>query len=415
MSAPTDRVRRTLLDNGLRVVTDEQPDRAMLSVAAWVSVGSRDESEQLSGASHFLEHLLFKGTADRDARSIAVAIDAIGAEMNAFTASEHTAFYTNVPVHDAHVAVDLLLDVLDKPLLASREVDAERHVILDELAAAQQDPDDLASVTLFESLFPGHPLGRETLGTGESIRGISSDDIRGFFESWYLPANLVIAAAGPIDHDLLVEEVASRFSAKKAGTRPERQAPECEVVSRAFHERPTELAHLGIGWRAPSVQSDDRYALSLLNHVFGGGPSSLLFQEARESRGLTYSIGSEVAQHVDAGALTVHCATLAEQAPRLLEVIEGITTDLAEHGIDREALARAKGAMRGSMLMGLESPVARMTRLGVGEVMRGEVLPVQEHLERIEAVTVDDVRRVSADVFGGPSARSLVGPVDIPA
>ncbi|MCB0951661.1 MAG: insulinase family protein, partial [Microthrixaceae bacterium] len=165
-----DRVERTVLDNGLRVLTDSAPERASVSLAAWVGVGSRDESDELAGASHFLEHLLFKGTAERDARAIALAVDGVGGDMNAFTANEHTAFYASVPASDADMAIDLLLDVLERPLLAESELEAERHVILEELAAAQEDPDDQASVGLFEALFPDHPLGRETLGTPESIR-----------------------------------------------------------------------------------------------------------------------------------------------------------------------------------------------------------------------------------------------------
>lgn len=413
MTGPTDRVRRSVLPNGLRVVTDEQPERAALSVAAWVAVGSRDEPEELVGASHFLEHLLFKGTEHRDARSIATALDAIGGDMNAFTAAEYTAFYASVPSHDGHIAVDLLLDVLEQPLLAEGEVEAERQVILDELAAAEEDPDDITSVGLFEALFPGHPLGRETLGTRASIESLDREAIASFFHRWYCPANLVIAAAGDLSHELLVEEVGSRFGAMDTGEEPTRTPPAPEIVANAFHYRDSQLAHMALGWRAPSVSSDDRFPLALVNHLFGGGPSSILFQEVREARGLTYSISSEVTQHVDSGALTVHCATPAEAVAETVGLIEGLAAELAETGLDREELARAKGAMRGSMLMGLENPLARTTRIGVGEAMRGEVLPVQQHLERLEAVTVEDVRRVCADVFSVTGVLSMVGPFEV--
>ncbi|MGI9578690.1 MAG: M16 family metallopeptidase [Microthrixaceae bacterium] len=410
MTGPTDRVRRTVLQNGLRVVTDEQPERATLSVAVWVAVGSRDEPESLAGSSHFLEHLLFKGTAHRDARSIALAIDGVGGDMNAFTAAEHTAFYASVPAADGHIAVDLLLDVLRAPELAEREVEAERQVILDELAAAEEDPDDITSVKLFEALFPGHPLGRETLGSHASIAALERDDIAAFFETWYRPANLVVVAAGDLSHDVLVEEVSSRFGDLESGAEPDRSPPGGEVIANTFQHRESQLAHIALGWRAPSVRSDERYPLALMSHLFGGGPSSILFQEVREARGLTYSIGSEVTQHIDSGVLSVHCATPADAMPQTVTLIEGLAAELAEIGLDREELARAKGAMRGSMLMGLESPVARSTRIGVGETMRGEVLPVREHLERIEAVTVDDVRKVCADVFSVPGVSSVVGP-----
>jgi predicted Zn-dependent peptidase len=413
MTGPTDRIRRSILPNGLRVVTDEQPGRAALSVAAWVAVGSRDEPGELAGASHFLEHLLFKGTEYRDARAIAAAVDAIGGDMNAFTAAEYTAFYAAVPAQDGHIAVDLLLDVLEQPLLAEREVEAERQVILDELAAAEEDPDDITSVRLFEALFPGHPLGRETLGTRDSIESLDRGAIASFFHRWYRPANLVIAAAGDLSHELLVEEVESRFGDKDTGEEPARTPPAPEVIPNAFQHRDSQLAHLALGWRAPSVRSEDRYPLALLSHLFGGGPSSILFQEIREARGLTYSIASEVTQHVDSGALTVHCATPAEAVAETVGLIEELAAGLAGAGLDREELARAKAAMRGSMLMGLENPVARTTRIGVGEAMRGEVVPVQEHLERIEAVTVEDVRRVCADVLSVAGVLSIVGPSEV--
>ena len=413
MTGPTDRVRRTVLPNGLRVVTDEQPERATLSVAAWVAVGARDEPDEISGASHFLEHLLFKGTEHRDARSIAHALDGIGGDMNAFTAAEHTAFYASVPAADGYIAVDLLLDVLQRPLLAEPEVEAERLVILDELAAAEEDPDDITSVRLFEALFPQHPLGRETLGSHDSITGLGRDSIADFFTRWYRPANLVVAAAGDFSHDLLVEEVGSRFGDLGRGDSPQRQAPGAEVVPSTFWHRESQLSHIALGWRAPSISDDDRYPLAILSHVLGGGPSSILFQEVREARGLTYQISAEVTQHVDAGVFSVHCATPADSAAETVSLIEALAAERGEVGISREDIARSKGAIRGSMLMGLENPVARTTRIGVGETMRGEVMPVAQHLERIESVTTDDVRRVCQDVLGKPGVLSVVGPAEL--
>lgn len=410
---PESCVERTVLDNGLRVLTDPVPDRAAVSLAAWVGVGSRDEPDSLAGSSHFLEHLLFKGTAERDARQIALAVDGVGGDMNAFTANEHTAFYASVPAVDSDVALDLLLDVLERPLLAPSDVESERHVILEELAAAQEDPDDTASVGLFEALFPEHPLGRETLGTPESIRSITRDDVAEFFEHWYQPANLVVAAAGNIDHDRLVAEVRARFGGRPTGERPLRDAPGTTVVPHVFMERPVELAHLAVGWRAPGATSEDRYALAVLNHVFGGGPSSILFQEIREARGLTYSVGSELSQHRDVGALSVHCATVAGQGQKLLALIEELAGRLAADGLDEATLEHAKGAMRGGMIMGFESVVSRMTRLAAGETVMGRVTPVEEHLERIDSVTTADVERVAAELFGSPRSVCVVGPGDV--
>lgn len=408
--SPDEHVRRTVLPNGLRVVTDRLPTSKAVAASVWVGVGGRDESDELSGASHFLEHLLFKGTAERDAKSIAIAIDAVGGDMNAFTANEHTAYYARVPSAEAHVGVGLLLDVVQRPALRRSEFVGEREVILEELAAADDDPDDVASVLLFESLFPGHPLGREVLGSVESIEGLGRDDVARFFEHWYQPSNLVVAAAGDIDHDLLVEEVAGRFGDRPAGDRPTRSAPDDDVVRTATARRPVESLHVAMGWRALSVHDDDRFALALLNHVFGSGPSSRLFQEVREERGLTYSISSGLSHHVDTGALTVHCATAPAKVQELISVVDAIVADVAEHGIDREELARAKGSIRGAYLMGYEDVGSRMSRLGAGEIMRGSVTPIDEHIARLEAVDSDDVHRVARRVLGSERVLATVGP-----
>ncbi|MBS1838420.1 MAG: insulinase family protein, partial [Actinobacteria bacterium] len=408
--SPDEHVRRTVLDNGMRVVTDRLPSSKAVAVSVWVGVGGRDESDEISGASHFLEHLLFKGTEERDAKAIAVAVDAVGGDMNAFTANEHTAYYARVPAAEAHVGIGLLLDVVERPALRPTEFAGEREVILEELAAADDDPDDVASVRLFESLFPGHPLGREVLGSAESIDGLDRDRVAAFFERWYQPVNLVVAAAGDIDHGLLVEEVEQRFGGRGAGATPVRAEPGDSVVAEVTTERPVESVHLAMGWRALSVHDEDRFALALLNHVFGSGPSSRLFQEVREDRGLTYSISSGVSHHVDTGALTVHCGTAAAKVDELIDVVGRIVDDVVSHGIDREELARAKGSIRGAYLMGYEDVGSRMTRLGVGEIMRGGVTPIDEHIARLEAVTLEDVRRVAQRVLGSPHVLSTVRP-----
>jgi predicted Zn-dependent peptidase len=403
-------VRRTVLPSGLRVLTDTQPASASAAISVWVGVGSRDEPDATAGTSHFLEHLLFKGTAERDARSIARQIDSVGGEMNAFTASEHTAFYAHVPADALAMATEVLLDVVERPALAAAEVDAEREVILEELAAADDDPDDVVAVRLFESLFPDHPLGRETLGTPVSIAGLGREDISEFFHRWYQPANLVVAAAGDLEHDQLVDLVASRFGGRPPGVAPRRAAPAAAVVDRIELRRPVEQAHLALGWRSPSIADDDRFPLALLNHVFGGGPSSRLFQEIRESRGLTYAVGSEVSHYTDSGALSVHCTTTPQKVSQMMELLDAIVEELAGEGVAAEDVERAKGALRGGLVMTYESAVARMSRLGAAETLRGEVTPIAEHLDRLDAVGVEDIRRVAHQVFGGRRSLAIVAP-----
>ena len=411
--SPTDRVRATKLPNGLRVLTDEQPERSAVAVSAWVAVGSRDEPDASAGASHFLEHLLFKGTSDRSARDIAVAMDAVGGDMNAFTSNEHTAFYATAPATESAMVLELLLDVLRNPALAARDVDSEREVILEELAAAREDPDDMAAVDLAGCLFPGHALGRETLGTVESVAGITRDEVAAFFDNWYLPANIVLAASGAIRHDEVLDAAARAFAEAPSGRAPVRSSPAPAVRPHSFRERPGELTHLAIGWRCPAAGDPDRHALSLLNHAFGGGPSSILFQEVREERGLTYSVGSDLAQYGDAGSLSVHCATHADKGPEVLRIVSELASAMAAQGMDDATLAHVKGAVRGGVVMAMESIVTRMTRLGVGELVLGRVVPLLEYLEAIEAVTGDDVARVAATVFGATSSTAVVGPVDI--
>jgi predicted Zn-dependent peptidase len=379
-------------------------------VSVWVGVGSRDEPDRLAGASHFLEHLLFKGTLDRDARTLAREIDSVGGEMNAFTASEHTAFYVHVPSEALDTAVGVLLDVIERPALATHDVDSEREVILEEIAAAEDDPDDLVSVGLFESLFPDHSLGRETLGTRESITRMERGSVADFFTTWYQPANMVVAASGDIDHDHLLDAVQARFEGRPPGRRPQRNAPGAEVVERLDLRRPAEQAHIALGWRCPSVNDDERFALALFNHIFGGGPSSMLFQEMREARGLTYAVGSEISQYTDSGALSVHCTTTPQKVARMMDLLESIVADLVAGRIPDDDVTRAKSAVLGSMVMAYESCVARMSRLGAGETLRGVSTPIAEHLRLLDSVEPDQVRSVAAAVLEGPRALALLGP-----
>jgi len=410
---PAAHVRRTVLPNGLRVLTDLVADAPSATIAVWVGVGGRDEPEPSAGASHFLEHLLFKGTDSRDALDIALAIDGVGGDMNAYTASEYTAYFARVPATEVQVALDVLLDVVAEPSLRDEEVEGEREVILEELAAADDDPEDLVGVRLFESLFPEHPLGREVLGTEESIESLSRADVAQFFGTWYQPSNLVVTGSGMVDHDHLVSEVVSRFGDVAAGPRPSRTAPSGPVVALVSEQRPVELVHLALGWRTAGTNDPDRFALTVLNHVFGTGPSSRLFQQVREHRGLTYSISSGVSHYSDAGALTVQCATSRAKAAQVLDVVAEQVDDLRTHGITDDELARAKRALRGGLLLGLEDSGSRGARLGVSETVRGRITPLEDHLAAIDAVTSDDIVAVARRVLDSPRSLAVVGPGDL--
>ncbi len=405
-----DGIERTDLPSGVRVVTERMPEARSVSVGLWFAVGSRDESEEIAGASHFLEHLLFKGTEQRSARGIAMAVDALGGELNAYTTRELTAYHTRLPVPDLRFGLDLLADVVSEPAFRDHEIDAERDVIVEEILESEDTPDDQVFTALYEGLFPNHPLGRETLGTRDTVEAMDRDDIVGFHDTWYRPANLVVAAAGDLHHGEVIDAVVDLLADGPLGVAPTRTAPPADLVPLQVLHRPTEQAHVAMGWRALPVGDPDRYALTLANHVLGGGLSSRLFQEVREERGLAYTVFSSPSSYADAGSLIVYAGTAPERLEELLRVTQGVLDDMAAGGITAEEHAVALGFVQGSMLLGLEDSGSRMSRLGNSVVARNEVVPIEEHVRRYRAVTVDDMRRVLGRVLDGPRTVSVVGP-----
>lgn len=401
----------TTLPNGVRVVTETMPDARSLALGCWVTVGNRDEPVEIAGASHFCEHLLFKGTASRSSRQIAEAIDATGGDMNAYTTKEYTAFYVRVPALDQALATDVLCDVIAAPALRPLDVASERDVILEELHLQLDEPDDLAHTELAAALFPGHSLGWEILGTEASISAMSAEAIRAFHDQWYRPANLVFAAAGPVSHDAVVAAIEASFGAAGAGCRPERVAPDtpperCRVLSRKV-----ESVHIAAGWRAFGHHDPDRYALALCNQILGAGMSSRLFQEVREERGLAYSVFSSVATYEDAGVLSVYAGTSRARVREVLDVVRRQVESIAEHGVTDTELRVAKGAFAGSTVISLEDTGNRMARLATGVTLRGAVTPIDTFLASIAAVDHDDIVRVARRVLTTEPTLAVVGPV----
>ncbi len=404
-------IERTTLPGGIRVVTERVPGALSVTTAFWVGVGARDEPAEVAGASHFLEHLLFKGTDARTARQIAEAVEAVGGEMNAVTGREYTSYYTRLPASELDLGLDILSDVLWAPAFRPKEVDAERQVILEELHTAEDTPEDKVHMLLAEALFPDHPLGREVLGTIDTIAGMDREDIRRFHAAHYRPANVVVAAAGELDHDRVVDGVARRFSGVDGGAPPVRSAPADELCPSAVRRRPLEQTHLAVGMRSLPRADEDRYALAVLDQVLGGGPASRLFQEIREERGLAYSVYSHAVGYSDTGALTVYAATGPSRAGEVLALVEAELARLLDHGITAEELRVATGYLVGATMLGLEDSAARMHRIGRAELLHGEVLPVEDVLDRFRAVTLADVARVAERVLAGPRAIAAVGPV----
>lgn len=406
-------VEQTELPNGLRIVTETMPEARSVSLGAWVRIGGRDEPTELSGASHFLEHLLFKGTATRSAREIAEAVDCVGGEMNAFTSREHTAYYARLPHAEVGLGLDILGDVLTAPALRPHEVDAERQVIVEEILMNLDAPDDRVHTLLSRAVFGDHPLGREVLGEMATVESIERDDIARFFERWYRPDTMVLTLAGRLDHDEVVELVAARLGAVGAGGElPVRDAPP-EVPARVLVERDdTEQAHLCLGWRSLDALDEDRWAMAVANQILGGGMASRLFQEVREDRGLAYSVYSHPSAYSDSGYLTIYCGTAPKRAPEALVVIDDVVAGIVEDGVTADELRVAAGYLEGSMLLGLEDSGGRMGRLGRGLMHSDHITTVDEHVARLRAVTTDDVQRVLRHVLGGPRALAAVGPFD---
>jgi predicted Zn-dependent peptidase len=404
-------IERTRRASGLRVVTEALPALHSVTLGAWVGSGSRDEQGKEWGASHFLEHLLFKGTAQRSAREIAESIESVGGEMNAFTTHEQTVFYVRVPDVQLEPAFEVLADVLWNPAFRVDDVESERRVILEEIGMRDDTPDDLVHDLFAGAMFPEHPLGREVLGSDDSIAAMARGDISAYHAAHYRPSNVVFAAAGNLTHDKVLE-LADRYFPDGTDERPDRPRPATsESQPVVVLHRDTEQTHVVTGVRSLPALDPDRYALTVVNQVLGGGMSSRLFQEIRESRGLAYSVFSYNASFDDAGYLAIYAGTASDRVPETLAVIAAELDRLVADGLTDTEIAAAQGHLVGSLAMSLETSASRMRRLGRSELVEGNVPSLEELIDRVNAVTHADVARVIDRVFAGaPRTLAVVGP-----
>jgi predicted Zn-dependent peptidase len=411
-------IRRTEFTSGLRVVSERMPGVRSAALGFWVLAGSRDEPPPISGSSHFLEHLLFKGTRTRSARDIAEAFDAVGGDLNAFTAKEYTCFYARVLDRDVPMAIEHLSDMLQHSIIRSRDLDAERQVILEEIHMHDDAPDEVVHDLFTETLWPAHPLGRPILGTAETVRAASRDQVRRFYKRHYLPGNLVVVAAGNVAHDDILERLASLMDAgevvptggestwrlRAAGSPP---APSGE---RLVRRRKTEQAHIVLGTNGLARTDPDRFAFLIVNAALGGGMSSRLFQEVRENRGLAYSVFSYQYQYTEAGQFAAYAGTTPSRAREVVGLLRREVMDVAAGGLSRDEFDRAKGHVKGSLVLSLEDPGGRMSRLGKSEISHGEILTVDQTLRRIDGVALEDARRVAERVLSQPMTLTVLGP-----
>jgi len=414
-------IARTVLPSGLRVITESLPAVRSAAFGIWAGVGSRDEDLAHAGATHYLEHLLFKGTARRSALDISAAMDAVGGELNAFTAKEYTCYYARVLDADLPLAIDVLADMVTSSLIEPKDVDAERGVILDEIAMNDDDPSDTVHEAFAAQLLGDTPMGRPILGSVDSINAITRDQIAGHYAARYKPQNLVVAAAGSLDHAEVVELTRSAFGPALTGDAdplPPRLPGSGQADSRPsgtgarLVSRGIEQANLVLGCGGLARTDDRRFALGVLNAALGGGMSSRLFQEVREKRGLAYSVYSFSMQHADSGMWGVYAGCMPAKADEVLSICRDEIAKVISGGLTDDELNRGKGQLRGSIVLGLEDPSSRMSRLGKAELVYPRLEPVEEILAAISAVTHDDVREVAAAVLAQPKALAVVGPFD---
>jgi predicted Zn-dependent peptidase len=384
----------TTLPNGLRIVSHAMPHLETVSLGVWVAAGARHETEREHGISHLLEHMAFKGTTTRSARQIAEEIEQVGGELNAATSLEMTAYYARVLKSDEAIALELLADILQNASYAAADLEREREVILQEIASIQDSPDEIAYDLVQDAAFPDQPVGRPIIGTPDSGRRLTSADLRAFLRSRYLAPRMVISAAGAIDHMNLVRHAEALFGGLNGG---EVQAGEaaCYVGGRRALEKPFEQSHLLIGFEAPSYREADFYAAQVFSGLFGGGMSSRLFQEVRESRGLCYAIYSSAWGLADAGLFEIHAATGTEMMEELIDVIAHEMADAAAERPREAELARAKAQLKAGLLMSLESSSARAEQMARQVLVFGRWLSAEELIQRVEEVTAERVRAMA--------------------
>ncbi|MFF0876771.1 M16 family metallopeptidase [Micromonospora aurantiaca (nom. illeg.)] len=413
-------VRRTVLPSGLRVLTEAIPAMRSVSFGIWVAVGSRDETGSQAGAAHFLEHLLFKGTNKRSALEISSQIEAVGGETNAFTTKEYTCYYARVLDEDLPLAIDVMCDLVADSVLTAADVETERGVILEEIAMHDDEPGDEVHDLFARAVYGDHPLGRLISGTEETVTPMTRRQIQGFYRRRYTAPQIVIAAAGNLDHAAVVKLVRQALRGTPLDTDPASPAPHraatptvrTKPATTLVESKETEQAHVILGCPGIDRTDDRRFALGVLNNVLGGGMSSRLFQEIREQRGLAYSVYSYASQYADSGVFAVYAGCAPGKVDEVLDLTRAELARVAAEGITEAELARGKGMSKGSFVLGLEDTGSRMSRLAKGELLYGNLMPVDDLLARVDAVTLDDVNTLAADLLGRPMSLAVVGPFD---
>ncbi|MDG4823657.1 pitrilysin family protein [Asanoa sp. WMMD1127] len=413
-------IRRTVLPSGLRILTEAVPAMRSVSFGVWVSIGSRDETPAQSGGSHFLEHLLFKGTEKRSALDISAQIEAVGGETNAFTTKEYTCYYARVLDADLPLAIDVMCDAIANSVLDPADVETERGVILEEIAMHEDEPGDEVHDIFAAAVYGKHPLGRLISGTEETISPMTRRQIESFYRRNYVAPSIVIAAAGNLDHNTVVRKVRAALAgtpldtpaAAPRGRRPATPAVRLRSGQVRVSNKDSEQAHVVLGGAGIARLDQRRFALSVLNNVLGGGMSSRLFQEIREQRGLAYSVYSYASQFADSGLFAVYAGCAPGKVEEVLDLTRRSLAAVARDGVTAAEIARGKGMAKGSYVLGLEDTGSRMSRLAKGEFLYDDPLTVDELLAKVDAVTIDEVNALAAELCGQEMSLAVIGPFE---
>ena len=414
-------VRRSVLPSGVRILSERVPGARSATIGYWVAVGSRDETPSTYGSTHFLEHLLFKGTVTRSALDIAVSFDAVGGEHNAMTAKEYTCYYAKIQDRDLPMAIEVISDMLTSSLLDRDEFETERGVILEELAMADDDPGDVTSERFFEAVLGDHALGRPIGGSPETIQAVDRDAVWNHYRANYRAQDLVITVAGAVDHDELVAGVTAAlrradWNLEAAAAPVPRRSASGDLIERgsalSVVQRPIEQANILLGVEGLAASDPRRATLAVLNSVLGGGMSSRLFQEIREKRGLAYSVYSFSPSYSDAGLFGIYAGCSPSKAGQVTELMLGEFRKLATTGVTADELRRANGQLSGASALALEDSDTRMSRLGRAELTMGEYVDLDESLRRLDLVTADGIRELAEELVSRPLSVAAVGTID---
>ncbi len=406
-------VKKSTLENGIEVITESMPYVRSVSLGFWVKTGSRYESRPMGGMSHFIEHLLFKGTETYSARQISEIFDGLGAELNAFTGKECTCYYARILDENLETAMEVLSDMLSRPTFKSDDIKSEREVILEEISLHEDSPDERVHDLFAETLWGEHPLGKNILGHLDTVGQFKCEDVLAYFKKHYTPKNILITAAGNLQHEQLLDLTKKHLKKIDGDSVLKKKIKTTVRPGTKVIYKETEQAHICYGCEGLPARHKDRFSLSILDNILGGGMSSRFFQEIREKRGLAYAVYSYHSFYKDTGLFTIYAGTRPSNVGKVMDLIRSEIDEVVTKGVKSEELSRAKKQIKSQLVLGLENTGNRMMRLGKSEITHGEILSVSELINYVEKVKLEDIQRVAQNIFlPEKTVLAIIGPFD---